>query len=132
MNEEVKIDFNVDFIEVRHPKGYRIEPQSMDKYWTMLGNACAEHNCNLVLVEAEAPRRDMTTMDAFGSGIRAAEVAVTLKLALCFSNYEPDELSEFFKTVAYNRGVRAEFFAKRADALKWLGVSERKTRSDAA
>ena len=104
----------------------------MEKYWAMLGDACADHNCSLVLVEAEAPERNMTTMDAFGSGIRAAEVAVTLKLALCFSGYEPDELSEFFKTVAYNRGVRAEFFSNRADALKWLGVSEGKTERDAA
>ena len=132
MNEELQISFNGDFIEIRHPKGYKIEPRSMGEYWTMIGEACANYKCNLVLVEAEAPRREMSTMDAFGSGIRASEVAMTLKLALCFAGYEPDELSEFFKTVAYNRGVRAEFFSNRSDALRWLGVCEKNSRNEAA
>jgi hypothetical protein len=104
----------------------------MDEYWNMIGEGCAKYDCKLVLVEAEAPRRKMNTMDVFGSGIKASEVAATLRLALCFTGYKPDELSEFFKTVAYNRGVTAEFFSNRADALKWLGVCEKKNEEDAA
>ena len=132
MNDELQINFTGELIEIRHPNGYKIEPRSMDRYWTMIGEACEKYKCNLVLVEAEAPQREMSTMDAFGSGIRASEVAITLKLALCFAGYEPDELSEFFKTVAYNRGVRAEFFSNRSDALKWLGIRDRNSKDEAA
>jgi hypothetical protein len=126
MNEELQIEFNGDFIELRHARGARIDARTMDARWTLISEACAKFDCNRVLVEGEAPERDMSTMDAFGSGVRAAEVAATLKLALCFADYEPDDLSEFFKTVAYNRGVQAEFFSNREDALKWLGVGRRK------
>jgi hypothetical protein len=132
MDEELHISFSGDFIEIRHPKGHTIEPQSMDKYWDMVGEACAKHRCNLVLVEADAPKREMSTMEVFGSGVKASQVAITLELALCFAGYETDELSEFFKTVAHNRGVRAEFFSNRSDALKWLGVCENDKRGEAA
>lgn len=131
MKEVLKVEFNGDFIEISHPKGVEIERQSMDEYWNTIGDACARYDCQLVLVEAEAPRRRMNTMDAFGSGIKASEVAIRLRLALCFSDYKPDELSEFFKTVAYNRGVTAEFFSTRTDALKWLGVCDKKNEKDA-
>jgi hypothetical protein len=124
MNEEVKIEFNGEFIEIRHPNGLKIAHDSTETYWTRISDACMKYKCSRVLVEAESPRREMGTMDAFGSGVRASEIAITLSLALCFSNYQPDDLSDFFKTVARNRGVRVEFFSNRKDALKWLGVSD--------
>jgi hypothetical protein len=124
MKDNVQLEFNGEFIEVRHPKGFSIDALSMDQYWKMLADACTVHECSVVLVAADAPRREMGTMDAFGSGVRASEIAVTLTLALCFSDYRPDDLSDFFKTVARNRGVRVKFFAERAEALRWLGVRD--------
>ena len=128
MDLNVRIEFNGEYIELHHPAGFEIEPRTMSEYWALVADACKKHRCSVVLVEAENPRRRMGTMDAFGSGIKASEISYTLSLALCFTGYEPDDLSDFFKTVARNRGVRVEFFSDRESALKWLGVETARER----
>ena len=61
-------------------------------------------------------------MAAFDLGVRLSNIKSRLSVALCFFDYERDELSEFLKTVALNRGTNIEFFLNVDDAKKWLGV----------
>jgi hypothetical protein len=82
---------------------------------------------SLVLVEAPSPSRKMDTTAAFESGTRVSQVAPGLKVAMFFLDYKTDELTEFFKTVARNRGTRIEFFGDKESALEWLGVAQAST-----
>jgi hypothetical protein len=54
--------------------------------------------------------------------VQASNLIPGLRVACCFENHETDELTEFFKTAASNRGVEIEFFSDRQKALSWLGV----------
>jgi len=47
-----------------------------------------------------------------------------MKLAICIYEYIPDETTQFFKNVAYNRGATIEFFNDKKKALAWLGIAE--------
>jgi hypothetical protein len=62
----------------------------------------------------------MDTVSAFTSGVDVSGIAPNLWLALCFHNYQPDELSELFRQAAYNRGANVEFFSDCDAALTWL------------
>lgn len=125
MKGDFSLEFRGDYIHIQHDKDFEISPESMNEFWTALGEACEQYKCPRVLAEGPAPKRRMDTIGAFESGIHASKVAVRLSLALCFYDYKTDELSDFFKTVARNRGARVEFFTDRDEALRWLGV-ERK------
>lgn len=110
------------YIHVLHHHGTQITRETSAAVWEELGRICKEENCTNVLVEADAPTRKMDTTAAFESGTQLSRLAAGLKIALLFHNYKTDELSEFFKTVAHNRGVRIEFFTDREKALEWLQV----------
>lgn len=62
----------------------------------------------------------MDTVSAFTSGVEVSRIASNLWLALCFHDYEPDELSELFRRAAYNRGANVEFFSECEAAVAWL------------
>jgi hypothetical protein len=95
-----------------------------------LMEVCKKGSCVRVLLEAPSPRRKMDTTAAFESGTRLARVSPGLRIAMLFYNYKTDELTEFFKTVAHNRGVRVEYFSEKKKALEWLRVErEQKTRT---
>lgn len=111
-----------EFLHIKHPPGMIIEPDSTHKMWAQIGQLCAEHGCSRVLIEAEGPKRKLDTMAAFDSGRILAENTSGLSIAICFTDYEFDDLTTFFKTVAQNRGVRLDFFSSFEDACSWLGV----------
>lgn len=113
-------DFNGEFVHIKHPPGFEITAKTMGGFWSWLHKTCSDNKCSRVLVEAPAPVRNMNTMAAFDSGTGAAASTRKLRVALCFENYEPDDLSEFFKTVARNRGVKIEFFSDFDSAREWL------------
>ena len=58
--------------------------------------------------------------DAAVAGAWLASIAPGLKIALCFTSYQPDEASAFFKMVALNRGTVIEFFNDEIEARTWL------------
>ena len=69
------------------------------------------------------PSRRMDMAGAFVSGDKLAQSIAGLYMACFFEGYETDELTEFFKTVARNRGAMVEFFNTREEAFRWLGIN---------
>lgn len=118
-----ELEVNEDFLHIRHPSGYVITPESARKNWEMIGELCERYGARKVLVEAYKPERRLDTSTAFESGRTLAENLKGLSVAMCFVDYEFDDLSEFFKTVAHNRGATVEFFNDCEEACKWLGVT---------
>ncbi|MBI3562896.1 MAG: hypothetical protein HY080_14395 [Gammaproteobacteria bacterium] len=125
MSMEFTIEYRGDYLYVLVGKSYEITPVSMGMFWPAITQACEQYQCWRVLSEGIITARRMSTVDAFNSALQAASNA-QLTLACCFHGYQPDELTEFFKTVAYNRGVRIEFFSNLEQAYRWLGVEQRK------
>lgn len=112
-----------DHIHIVHPPGFTFRSESIDEVWGTIGSACKKYSCFKVLVEVRKFDRELDTAAAFDSGVAASKIVKGLKIALCFPGYEPDDISEFFKTVAYNRGTLVEFFQDADEAREWLGVS---------
>ncbi|MGB5218687.1 MAG: hypothetical protein WBN66_10355 [Smithella sp.] len=124
MSSDFSLEFNGKYIHIIHAPGYEISPESNEKLWKELSQACKKHNCLKVLAEGSSQKRRVTTMDAYESGAKASESIPGLKLAICIYEYTTDATTEFFKNVAYNRGVRIEFFKDKKKALAWLGIKD--------
>jgi hypothetical protein len=125
MDKDFTIEFKGDYIHVRHGENFEITRESVAKFWSALAEKCKRHNCRRVLREGKPDARKMSLMSAYDSANQAAQVIGGLRVACCFENYVGDELTDFFKTVALNRGVDIEFFVDREEALRWLGVEEK-------
>ncbi|MBN1364675.1 MAG: hypothetical protein JW976_07720 [Syntrophaceae bacterium] len=125
MSHDFSIDFNGKFIHISHAPDYEICPESNDKMWRELSKACKKYKCLKVLAEGQTQTRKITSLDAFESGSKASQSIPGLKLAICIYEYIPDEITEFFKNVAYNRGAHIEFFKDKKKALKWLGLKDK-------
>ena len=125
MSTDFTLDIHSDYIEIQHPADYQITPESQLRVWAAIGEACKKHHIRRVLTAAPVPpQRNMSTLDAFQSALQAVEAYHGFSMACCFPGYTTDETTEFFKTVAHNRGIRIEFFSNRQDALQWLGVEQ--------
>ncbi len=124
MNTDFSLKFNGSYIHIIHSPDYEISPESNEKLWHELSKACKKHKCLKVLAEGPTQRRNMTSMDAFQSGSQVSESIPGLKMAVCIYEYTPDEQTRFFTNVAYNRGVRIEFFNDKQKALDWLGIED--------
>lgn len=121
MNTSFTLDFVSDYIRIQHPDNYEITPESQQKLWKAIGEACRKYDCRRVLAESRtSPHRRMNQLDAFKSASQAAHASSKLRVACLFPGFMPDETTEFFITSAYNRGVRIEFFSEREEALEWL------------
>jgi hypothetical protein len=117
---ELSLEFKDDHLYLQHANDSDITPERMEILWGHLRDQCEKYDCTRILIEADAPARDMDTVAAFTSGVAAASIAPDLWLALCFHRYEPDEISEMFRQAARNRGANVEFFSDREAALQWL------------
>jgi hypothetical protein len=123
MSTDFTLDFLDGYIRIQYPEDYEITPESQQKLWVAIGEACDKYNCWCVLAESLVPpKRNMTHVDAFKSAGQAAKVSRDLRVALVLQDYSPDETTEFFMNSAYKMGVRIEFFTDREEALKWLGI----------
>jgi hypothetical protein len=122
MEQDTTIEFKGDHIVIDHGEEFEITEESMQAMWGQLSKVCREYDCGRLLILGNAPVRRMDTINAFASGTRAAEIYPDLWIALCFVDYEPDEVSDLFATAARNRGARVKFFRERERALRWLGV----------
>lgn len=125
MKTGYSFEFLGNYISVKHSDDFTISFQTMAKFWEDLADFCKTHNCRKVLAEGNVFKRKMTTVEAFESGNKVGKLILGLWLACAFPEYHPDETTDFFKTVAKNRGVRVEFFQDREAALKWLNVTEK-------
>ena len=124
MSYDFSIDFNGKYIHIIHASDYEICPESNEKLFKEMSQACKKYNCRKVFAEGLTQKRRITSLDAFQSGSLVSESIPGLTLAICIYKYTPDETTEFFKNVAYNRGVRIEFFKDKKKALKWLGIKD--------
>lgn len=122
MDRPFTLEFHGSYIHITHPPGFVASPENVEETWTSLAAICDRYECRNVLVETSKMHRRLDTMDAFESGRQLAQINPPISVALCFHDYEFDELSKFFKTVAQNRGVRVEFFSDAGKAREWLGV----------
>ena len=121
MSTSFTLEFLGDHIRIQHPIGYEITPESQERLWGAIGEACENSNCWSVLAESSAPpKRNMTQVDAFRSAQQAAKASNKLRLAIVLKGYHPDETTKFFMNSAYNMGIRIEFFADRQAAMQWL------------
>ena len=124
MSTNFSLEFNGRYIHVIHAPDYEISPESNDKLWKELAKACQKYKCLKVFAEGASQSRRVTSLDAYQSGAQAAESIPGLKLAICIYEYTPDETTEFFKNVAYNRGATIEFFNDKQKALASLGIKD--------
>ena len=124
MSSDFSLEFNGKYIHIIHAPDYEISPESNEKLWKELAEACRKHKCRKVLAEGPTQKRKINSMDAFESGTKASESIPGLMLAICINEYTPDETTKFFINVAYNRGVRIEFFNDKQKALAWLGIKD--------
>jgi hypothetical protein len=122
MDTSFNVEVHQTYLRVKHPPGFVITAAAAAEGWARIRDLCREHAVAKVLIEAKSPQRRMDTMSAFDSGRVLAENLSGLTVAMCFYDYEFDELSSFFRTVAQNRGVKIEYFNDLQQALDWLGV----------
>lgn len=123
MDDLFELEVHPTYLHIKYPPGYVITSADMPDKWHKIGQLCRGHGIGKVLVEADKPERHLDTGSAFDAGRALAENMSGLSVAICFHDYEFDDLSAFFKTVAQNRGVRLEFFSDLGDALEWLDVN---------
>jgi hypothetical protein len=122
MSTDFTIEFRLTYLHIQNAPDYEITPESANRRWTALASACATFNCKRVLWEGKVAARRLTVPEVYNSAKQLADIAPGLKLACCLEGHTPDELSEFYKSVASNRGAQIQFFSNREDALKWLGA----------
>lgn len=122
MDTPFQLEVHPTYLHFKYPSGFVATLESTGEVWTAIGRLCEQHGRSKVLIEATRPERRMDTMSAFESGRILAESAVGITIALCLHDYEFDDLSSFFKTVAQNRGVTLGLFTNLGDALRWLDV----------
>ncbi|MGB9601580.1 MAG: hypothetical protein ACPMAG_02180 [Limisphaerales bacterium] len=120
MGEETEIKFEGDYVHIIHPKGYEINLESLEELYSELAELCKKHKCFKILAECDSPTRKLQIHQAFTSANHLSSKLPLIKLTCCFYNHNVDDVSEFFKTVAYNRGLRVEFFQSKEKALEWL------------
>ena len=121
LSTDFEITFRGSYIHVRLADNFVINPAGLEKVWRAIAEACQTYACSKVLSEGNIRLRKLQAWDAFNSGTQASEIT-GLRHACLFYNYKPDDLTEFFKTVASNRGIYIEFFTDKTKALEWLGV----------
>jgi len=121
-DSEATLELCEGYLYARLVPGFEITPERMNRLWKQLGEACEQHQVRHVLTEGTVSGRRMTTMDSFENAAVAARLVPGLTMACFVQGHVPDQQTDFFKIAAMNRGVRVDFFAKREDALRWLGI----------
>ena len=123
MDDLFEHEVHPTYLHIKHPPDYVITSGNAEEKWNRIGQLCRQHGVAKVLVEADRPERRLDTGAAFDAGRVLAEHMSGLSVAICFHDYDFDDLSSFFKTVAQNRGVNLEFFSDVDAALSWLVVN---------
>lgn len=117
--EGISVEFRGDHVYIQLGRGIEVSPQQRTELWDRIGRICEEHKCRSVLVEGFAPAGVFEASEVVDAGIKTATVP-RLWMAMCFNNFQPNELSELFEAVAGSRGVRVKHFTRTESALQWL------------
>ncbi len=121
-SSEFSLEPREGYLYLHLAPGFEATPDSMNRVWTAITQACREHKLYRVLGDGENVKRKLTPMDSYDHAALAAHLMPGLSVACCFRGYKTDEQTEFFRTAAANRGVRVEFFQDLSSALRWLGI----------
>jgi hypothetical protein len=124
MSYDFTLQFRETHVLVQLAPDFVLYPPELPAHWAKIIGFCKEHECYKVLSLANNPQRRMSTFDAYDSGKLASSGGVTLKIACYWKDYQTDELTQFFLTVAANRGMIIEYFSSLAEAQQWLGINE--------
>ena len=126
LDSEATLELRDGYLYARLVPGFEITPDRMNRLWQSIGEACLKSGLRRVLTEGTVMGRRMTTMESFENAAVAARLVPGLAMACFVQGHIPDEQTEFFKIAAMNRGVRVEFFRSHDEALRWLGVRQKK------
>ena len=111
------------YIRVVFPGEDRVTSDNVLERWTAIGEACKKHNCRKILVEAQQIVRQLDTTDVLKAGGALPEMDLHgIRVAFAVPDYETDDTTKFFETVAHNRGIYISFFKSKEEALSWLDV----------
>jgi hypothetical protein len=122
MSTDFKLTPHVEYVHVELSPDYEIKAEGTKQLVVAISDLAARQGQRRVLIEGTIAGRRMGTMDSFGLGSLIGSMLSGMSVACCFYDYTLDQQTQFFKDVSQNRGVRVEFFAERAAALRWLGV----------
>jgi len=124
MNDTI-VEFKGDHIHLINSLGFIIDEESATKTIKNIAKICKQHKCYRILLECESPEIILTISNVFQIGEYISYSLPLSKIAFCFYNYKKDIVSDFFKTVTFNRGISIEFFQNKKTAINWLksGIS---------
>ncbi|HEU5468826.1 MAG TPA: hypothetical protein VFU77_05925 [Steroidobacteraceae bacterium] len=124
MNSGFTLEPREGYLYVHLAPGFEMTPESKVQVWTAICDACRERGFLRVLAEGDNVKRRVGPMDSFGIADLVSRLLPGLSVACCFRGFVPDEQTQFFRTAAMNRGMRAEFFQDLSAALRWLGAGD--------
>jgi hypothetical protein len=91
----------------------------------VLANALARNAPRNVLIEVRAQSRDIPLLEAFAILAHAVKKQITqTRIAYVITGRPALSITRFFEEMAGRRGLQIRFFADRAGALDWLGVTQ--------
>lgn len=113
------------YIHIVCDHDFEITKDAVFKQWNQIVAVCKKTGIRKILIEACAPKRMISIADAQQAGSFFEKEGISaLNMALCFTDYKTDRLSDFFETVGYNRGIQIMFFNNRKKGMEWLDIDE--------
>jgi hypothetical protein len=122
MSTNFTIELRQGYVHVQLEPEYEVTRESMAHLSSALIAFCKEHNCRQVLSEGVRPKRQMSMLDVYQTGVTVSKGLVGVHVACYWEGYQTDEMTDLFKSVTHNRGVVFQFFPNRVEALQWLGI----------
>jgi hypothetical protein len=111
------------YILVQVPPNFELNPSTVTQLWKTMADSCKQTNCNKVIVEGTI-HRSMSPADVVQSAQQPLKHGLhDLRLAICWYDFEADDLSDLFITSAASRGTFAHLCKNRTEAKEWLGVN---------
>ena len=112
-----------DYIHIVCDPDFEITKESVFTQWKQVIKVCKGSNIRKILIEACAPKRTISVIDAQQSASFFEKEGLSgLSMAMFFTDYVTDKLSEFFENVGFNRGIQIKFFNNRDKACEWLAI----------
>ena len=122
-NAAFEITARSEFVHVELVPGFEISLDSMRGMWRDVPPICEQRNALRVLVEGNRPTRSMRKIEAFEHGRIVADLYLRgFRVAFCLYEYQPDQLSHLFTTVASGGFNSARFFSNLDESMRWLRI----------
>ncbi len=127
---EITATLQEGYVLVQVPPNFELNHGTVTQLWKTMADACKQYSCNLVIVEGTI-HRSMSPADVVQSAHQPLKHGLHgLRLAICWYDFEADELSDLFITSAASRGTQARLCKNRTEAKEWLGVNSQPEGTD--